>query len=292
MQQFSSIVIAGGAVKVLSTIGCLKYLEEHNMTGSIKNYVGTSAGAIMCLFMILGYKSIEIVEFMKEALKDNIISTFDMSKVFNFISDYGISDGSNLVEMLERILYKKMRQKDINFMDLAKKIGKHLVICVANLSDEQVEFFSVDTCPHMSIITAIKASCAVPFIFTPVKVNDKLYVDGGMYNNFAIDYFKDHRLKDILGLNIRQKNYQNTSDIISYSIFIINSLINRVNKKNYDDISRNIVTIDIEDNDCFSFNTLTLNITTEIFQSYMTLGYDLIKAKMTTTIPASITSAS
>ena len=280
MQQFSSIVIAGGAVKVVSTIGCLKYLEEMGMIGKIKNFVGTSAGTIMCLFMILGYKSFEIVEFLKEVMKDNMISTFDMSKVFNIISDYGISDGSNLVEMLERILYKKMKQRDITFIDLAKTVGKHLVICVSNLTDEKEEFFSVDTYPEMSVITAIKASCSIPFIFTPVNIKDKLYIDGAMYNNFAIDYFKDHRLKDILGLNIRHKNYQNTSDVISYSLFLISSLINRVNKKNYDDVDRNIVTIDIEDNDCFSLNTLTLNITDDIFDSYMKLGYDLIKAKI------------
>lgn len=283
MQQFRSIVIAGGAVKVVSTIGCLKYLEEMDLIGGIKNFVGTSAGTIMCLFMVLGYKSIEIVEFLKEVMKDNMISTFDMSKVFNIISEYGISDGSNLVEMLQRILYKKMKQRDISFIDLAKKVGKHLVICVSNLTDEKEEFFSVDTYPEMSVITAIKASCAIPFIFTPVNINDKLYIDGAMYNNFAIDYFKDHRLKDILGLNIRQKNYQNTSDIISYSLFLISSLINRVNKKNYDDVDRNIVTIDIEDNDCFSLNTLTLNITDDIFDSYMKLGYDLIKVKIEST---------
>lgn len=283
MQQFRSIVIAGGAVKVVSTIGCLKYLEEMDLIGGIKNFVGTSAGTIMCLFMVLGYKSIEIVEFLKEVMKDNMISTFDMSKVFNIISEYGISDGSNLVEMLKRILYKKMKQRDISFIDLAKKVGKHLVICVSNLTDEKEEFFSVDTYPEMSVITAIKASCAIPFIFTPVNINDKLYIDGAMYNNFAIDYFKDHRLKDILGLNIRQKNYQNTSDIISYSLFLISSLINRVNKKNYDDVDRNIVTIDIEDNDCFSLNTLTLNITDDIFDSYMKLGYDLIKVKIEST---------
>lgn len=283
MQQFSSIVVAGGAVKVVSTIGCLKYLEENNMISSIKNFVGTSAGAIMCLFMILGYKSSEIIDFLKEVMKDKTVSTFDMSKIFDIISEYGISDGSNLCEMLQRVLYKKIKQRDISFIDLAKKVGKHLVICVSNLTDEREEFFSVDTCPETSIITAIKASCAIPFIFTPVKIHDRLYIDGGMYNNFAIDYFKDHRLKDILGLNIRQKNYQNTSDIISYSLFLISSLINRVNKKNYDDVDRNIVTIDIEDNDCFSINTLTVHITDDIFDSYMTLGYELIKAKLEST---------
>ena len=62
--SFTSIVISGGAMKVVSTIGCFKYLEEQNMIQSIKNFVGTSAGSIICFFILLQYRSSDIINFM------------------------------------------------------------------------------------------------------------------------------------------------------------------------------------------------------------------------------------
>ena len=77
-----------------------------------------------------------------------------------------------------------------------------LVVCVANLSKEKSEYFNIDTMPNLSVATAIKFSCSVPVVYAPLTINDDVYMDGGLYNNFPIDYFKDTKLKDILGINI------------------------------------------------------------------------------------------
>lgn len=279
--SFTSIVISGGAMKVISTIGCYRYLEEQNMVTNIRNYVGTSAGSIICFFMILEYRSSEIISFMNENLNDKNINTFDMEKVFNLLSDYGISDGSNIIEFLQRIIYKKLKVRDITFLELTKLIGKNFVVCVSNLTKECEEFISVDTHPNMSVIKAIRASCSIPYLFNPVKMNDQVYIDGALYNNFPVNYFKDNRLKDILGINIVQKNYQKTTDIISYSLFLVYSVINKVNRKTYDDNDKNIVTIDIEDTDWFSFQNLQVQVTKEMIDNYVNIGYHLMRDKFT-----------
>lgn len=279
--SFTSIVISGGAMKVISTIGCYMYLEEHNMVGNIRNFVGTSAGSIICFFILLQYRSAEIITFMSENLNDKQINTFDMEKVFNLLSDYGISDGSNIVEFLERMLYKKLKVRDITFLEMTKILGKNFVVCVSNLTKETEEFMSVDTHPNMSVIKAIRASCSIPYLFNPVKFDDQLYIDGALYNNFPVNYFKENRLKDILGINIVQKNYQKTSDIISYSLFLVYSVINKVNKKTYEDNDKNIVTIDIEDTEWFSFQNLQVLVTKEMIENYTKIGYNLMKEKFT-----------
>lgn len=277
--NFASIVIAGGAMKVISTIGCVKYLEEHNAMSPIKNFIGTSAGAIMCFFLVLGYKSHEIEAFLLTNLYDENISKFDATQIFNILTEYGLSDGQNIVELFERILYKKMRVKDITFLELTKSVGKNLVICASNLTDEREEFFSVDTHPNVSVITALRASCSIPFLFHPVHLNDKTYLDGALYNNFPIDYFQDNKLKDIIGLNVVQTNYQNISDIISFSLFMVFSVINKMQKTKYDNTDRNIVTIDIEDNHWFSLENLQLEFPPELIKSYIETGYLLTKER-------------
>lgn len=278
--NFASIVIAGGAMKVVSTIGCVKYLEEHNAMSHIKNYVGTSAGAIMCFFLVLGYKSYDIETFLLNNLYDEAISKFDASQIFNILTSYGLSDGQNIVELFERILFKKMKVRDITFMELTKSLGKNLVICASNLTDEREEFFCVDTHPNLSVITALRASCSIPFLFHPVTLDDKIFIDGALYNNFPIDHFQDHTLKDIIGLNVVQTNYQNTSDIISFSLFMIFSMINKMQKTKYDSADRNIVTIDIEDTDWFSLENLQLTFPPEMIKTYINTGYMLIKERL------------
>lgn len=277
---FSSIIISGGAMKMLSTIGCIKYLEENNLIKDIRNMVGTSAGSVICLFLILGYKSEEIKQFIIKNFSDPEIVSFDMNKALGILTEYGISDGSNLCEFLRRVIYKKLKVNDITFLELAKIVGKNLVVCVSNLTDEKEEFMSVDTYPNLSIIKAIRASCSIPYMFTPVDINDKLYLDGALYNNFAIDYFKTNILRDILGLNIIKINSSDNNNLISYTLNIVYSLVNKVNKKTYDCHEKNIVSLDIEDNEWFSLESFQINISPEIIQIYIDTGYNLIKDKL------------
>lgn len=277
--DFTSIVISSGALKVISTIGCIKYLEEHNRLLSLKNYVGTSAGAVMCFFMVLGYKSSEIQAFLEENLYDSNISQFDISQVFNILTNYGVSDGNNMIEMFQRILYKKMKRRDITFLELSKAVGKNLVICVTNLTQERPEFLCLDTHPDMSVIQALRASCSIPFLFYPVKIGDDIYLDGALSNNFPMNYFKENKLKDILGLNIIQTGYQDTSDFFSFSLFMVFSLVYKLNKYVCDDKDRNIVTIDIEDTEWFSLKTFQINFSKDMLRSYIDIGYQLIKSK-------------
>ena len=173
-----------------------------------------------------------------------------------------------------------MKVRDITFLDLTKAIGKNLVICVSNLTEEREEFFSVDTHPNQSVITALRASWSIPYLFHPVKIDDIIYLDGALYNNFPMDYFKENKLKDIIGLNVVQTKYQNTNDIISFSLFMVFSVINKMQKTKYDDSDRNIVTIDIEDTDWFSIESLQLSFPPDMISSYVDIGYNLIKARL------------
>ena len=132
----------------------------------------------------------------------------------------------------------------------------------------------------MSVILALRASCSIPYLFHPVKINDDIYVDGALYNNFAMNYFKENKLRDIIGFDIIQKNYQKMTDIMSYSLFMIYSVINKVNKSNYNSADKNIVTIDIEDTEWFSLNSLQLSFSKETLTSYISIGYELTKKQL------------
>lgn len=284
-KAFSSIVIAGGATKVISAIGIMQFLEEHNMVKSIKNLVGTSAGAIMCTFLALGYSSQEVKDFfVKNLCVDESVYKMNLEDVFSFFSSFGLTAGNNIITFFRRMIVNKLGpdRENITFMELAKLCGKNLVICVSNLTMERREFWSVDTKPDISIIDALRASCAIPLVFTPVIIGDNYYLDGGLYDNFPIDYFNGQKLKDVLGINIKSTGYQRTNNFIEYIKFIIFSVMDKLADKMIEDNTvDNIISLDFEDDDWLSLLDLSIKIPEERVDDYVRAGYEKIKAKLT-----------
>lgn len=276
--MYTSIVIAGGAMKVLAVIGIIKYLEEKDLLKYVRNYVGTSAGAIMALLLSLGYGSNEIHKLALQTLQDNSVTTFDPTDIFDIFDNYGLSSGDNLEVLFNKLISKKFHKNDMNFIDFVKATGKNLVICVSNLSKETHEYFSVDTTPNLSVAKAIRISCSIPLMYSPVTLNDNMYLDGGLYNNFPIDYFSDHVLKDILGINITTSNYQKSDNFINYVRFILNSLIEKFNNKSINNKDRNVITLEFEDDDTwFSLSEIKISLTKDKMDKYILLGYNKAK---------------
>lgn len=283
-QSYNSLVIAGGAMKVLSVIGVFQYLEEKNILKNIHNFVGTSAGALMCLLISLGYNSTEIKDIVVESLQNEKITNLNADGLLDILSTYGISDGSDLEELYDNLIYKKLKKRKLTFIEFAKMTGNNLVICVSNLSKERSEYMCVNNTPDISIAKAVKISCSIPILYTPTTLNDELYVDGGVYNNFPIDYFKDHSLKDILGINIISKNYQRNESFMEYIQFIMHSIIHKLHQKNniiYNSNDKNIITLEFEDNDgWFNISEIKISIPIDILEKYIKMGYDECKNKL------------
>lgn len=275
--MYTSIVVAGGALKVMAVIGVVKYLEEHDMIDDVKNFVGTSAGAILCLLMSLGFTSQQMHKIVTDALSDENITKFDPEGIFEILTTFGISSGENLEDLFNQILHKKLYKNDATFMDLAKRTGKNLVICVSNLTKECEEFFSVDTTPNFSIAKAVRMSCTIPIMFQPVYVDGNIYVDGGVYNDFPINYFSDNKLHDILGINILNKNYQKHDDFLQYMNFIFKSVLNKHNMKSVNSTDRNVLTIEFNDDRWFSLYDIGIEFTKEQLDEYIRMGYDKCK---------------
>lgn len=285
MKTISSLVVAGGSLKVLSALGVIKYLDE-NHKDSIKNintYVGCSAGSLLNFFLCLDYSIKEIEDFLIVSLEDPELCEFNIAEMLNFLNNYGINSGNNIIKLAEKILYNKKKIKDINFMDLTKQTGKDFVVCVANLTKEQDEFFCVDNTPWLSVITAIRITCSLPIIFTPICIDGDIFVDGGIYNNFPIDYFKKSNRHDILGINIIYKNYQKYDNFVNYVKFMIYSVIEKINRKNLSDIQdidNNIITLEFQGEESWiSPDSLNINFTTEKMYQYIDWGYQKMKQK-------------
>lgn len=280
MKTFNSIVIAGGAAKIIAVIGVIKYLDEHNLAKHVRTLVGTSAGSIICFMMALGYTWTDMIEIITETLEDETVVNIKLDEFLNILNTYGFSSGEQLISFLKNVLVRKTGKHDISFMDFAKLTGKNLVICVSNITKEVPEYFSVDNMAELSVLTAIRISCSLPIIFTPITINGDVYQDGGLYANFPITYLKD-KLQDVLGINIISKNLKKQDNFLDYIKFVMYSIVDKYNREqSINDPCKNVVTIEFQDElPWISFAEMKVIVTN--IEDLIKTGYEAIQTQLT-----------
>jgi predicted acylesterase/phospholipase RssA len=278
---YHSMVLSGGAFRSITIVGCIKFLEEQNLMRNITTFVGTSAGSIIGLLAVLGMSSRDMAMFIKDITTKDYIKDLDMSEVLNLFQTYGVNSGTIIEQLVSEALTQKLGLGDITFLELAKHTGKNLVVCVGNISKEREEFWSVDTTPSMSVIKAIRASCSLPIIFTPVTYKGDIYVDGGLYNNFPIDFFKGSNFADVVGVRVRSLPDNTVDSLFSYMNRLLTSTMNVACRKNTPQyLIDNVVSMDLEDRALFTFDEFKLNITNEAIDAYVSRGYSEAKKQL------------
>ncbi|WP_313791554.1 patatin-like phospholipase family protein [Lacinutrix neustonica] len=168
-------------------IGAIKALEEHNIT--ITNISGTSAGAVVGALYAYGYSWEEMLVFFKKI------------QLFN-IKNYALNKPGFIDSEKYHSFFKSYFPED-NFNALKKK----LVITTTNILEGQSEIFESG-----ELIKPILASAAFPGVFSPIHLNNKMYVDGGVLNNFPVDLLVETCDK-IIGI------YVNHFDILKVNHF-------------------------------------------------------------------------
>ncbi len=278
--MYKNLVISGGGFKTFGLLGALKYYEEK--LGNLKmfdNYLGCSAGSFICLFLCLEYNINEIIENLKDFYyKSKLKTKIKLENIINFFEDYGLLDNNFLDDLIEDLLKRKFNKKDITFIEFSKITGKNLIINASNLTEKCEEYFNVDRSPEMSIKLAIKISMCVPLIFKPIKYEENIYIDGGLYNNFPINYFKLNKI-ETLGLTLKNNKNEKINSFSSYCLSMINSVLQKLidNETNKIEMN-NIFELSLsETEDLFSFKKLEFLMNETLISNYISEGYDKFK---------------
>lgn len=220
------LVMSGGGCSAIAYLGVLKYLESQGYKSRITHVAGTSMGAFFALLWALDIPIATdfipvALEFFKRKLEYPYNYDFDK---------FGLDDGSLFEDMLLQYL---PRGAGLTFAELYAETGITLVITAACLNTKAPEYFSHETTPNVPVLLALKASVAVPFFTHAVKINDRLYIDGGVADNLPIfAWGMDIKDTEILAVRV---GYD--SDLISpapvnileYAVSIVDTLM-----KNYD----------------------------------------------------------
>jgi len=204
------LVLSGGGARGAAHIGVLKILERERIP--IHCIAGTSFGALVGGLHALGYSASELEEIFMQDDWDA------------FVTD---KPDRRLSPMMERRNYRYQGQ--INFKGFSPELpsglwsGQQVIEILISLTTERMVAAEYDfdklPIPFRAVATdlvsgeefvfkqgrmteALRASIAVPFLFTPVDKDEMLLVDGGLVNNLPTDIARDMGADIVIAVDV------------------------------------------------------------------------------------------
>lgn len=179
------LALSGGAVRGMTHIGVLKYLEEKGI--EVELIAGTSAGSLVGALYAAGKSAGEIQEIALDIHWRDIIKYV-----------YSVSlpkKGLVNIEFLRKIIHRYLGS--ITFEELQKP----LIVVAVDLIKNQAVYIKTG-----EVTSAIMASCAIPGIFTPVKREGLTLVDGGVLQNIPTAPLVAAGVKNIIAVDLNARS--------------------------------------------------------------------------------------
>jgi NTE family protein len=213
--QYKNIVFEGGGVLGIAYCGAIDELRKNGTLDHIRNFAGTSAGAIIAGVMACGGTA----EFIsREIAKVNFDLMMDYGNKFyamyNLVTYGGMCQGTVFYEWYGDMLEALTKNRDITFGQVHAG-GKKLIVAAVNADTRELVYFNHKDNPDMPIRLAVRASMSIPFVFMPAVYNEHKYIDGGIMDNYPIRAFYkngDHN-PETLGLALIGTHKQVSSSV-------------------------------------------------------------------------------
>lgn len=264
--MIENLVLSGGSIKGITYLGLIKALYENDkFYNNIKCFAGASVGSIFSTFL-----SLKIPYENLEYFLDTDFSQLFHLDIEDLIEHHGLDNGKMIMELFEKVLGE---DKDITFKKAYEKTNKRLIISATCLTNYNIEYFDYISHPNLKITQAVRASISIPFIFTSVNLNDKIYIDGATLEPLPISLFDKDKT---LGIWIVDKNHNHgyQGDLSSIQGFIYNFFIcikRRLDILNNLEEKYNILKIVLEN---VSFLDFDMNIDKK--KEILNIGYETI----------------
>jgi NTE family protein len=199
-----ALVLGGGAARGFAHIGVIKVLEANGIVPDL--IVGTSAGSLVGALYASGVDAFEL-QRLGLALDESTFADWT-------IGSRGLLKG----EALAAYVNQQLKQQPI------ERLKRSLAIVATDLrSGEPMVFQRGD------VGTAVRASSAVPGIFSPVKIADRDYVDGGLTHPVPVAIARRLGADVVLAVDIsarpRNQEVGGTLDVLLQTFTIMGSRI-------------------------------------------------------------------
>lgn len=246
------IALSGGGIRGIAHAGVLKALEENNIPIHIIG--GTSSGSLVGSLYAMGYSPYYIYVLFKRYAED--ICEFSnvpiVSGIGSFLSNKKITlDGLKSGENIEKAYNQIALRKGIRSLN---DIQMPLVIPTVDIKEEREYIFTnrlpKDNKDHMRYITgisvgkAVRASSSFPAVFSPCKIKNHLFIDGGALDNIPIEEVRKQGADRVISVKFNGDRIEEDGNIIDIVMKVIDIMGNKIVEENVNssDIVLNVCT--------------------------------------------------
>lgn len=204
------LVLSGGGAKGFAHIGVLKVIDSLNI--KIDYIAGTSMGAVVGSLYASGYSARQLDSIFNSQNFDQVINDYLPRKAKTFYEkDNSEKYALSLPFDKFKLSLPKSLSRGQNIYNLLSKLTLH-VSEVEEFENLPIPFFCIATdietgkevmLDSGNLPQMVKASSSFPSLFSPVNVNDRLLVDGGVTNNYPIQELKDKGMEVIIGVDVQ-----------------------------------------------------------------------------------------
>ena len=200
------LVLSGGGAKGMAHIGALKVIEEAGIP--IDYVVGTSMGSIIGGLYAIGYTPEQMDSLVRKQDWQFLLSDRTPRKEKNLSEreadeKYVISVPFSK-DAIKEVTGGLIKGQNIDNLFSELTFGYHdsiefskLPIPFACVSENIVN--GNEYVFHEGILaTAMRASMAIPGVFTPVRLDNMVLIDGGVVNNFPVNIAKQMGADEVI----------------------------------------------------------------------------------------------
>lgn len=174
------LALSGGAARGIAHIGVLKVLEEARIP--IDMIAGASSGALIGALYASGL-DIEIIESVALSLRWKEFADLTLPKM-------GLISGKGIEEFISE--HTKVKE----FGELKIPLA---IVATDLITEKEVVF------RKGPLAKIVQASCSIPGVYTPVKYEDMLLIDGGVVNILPTDVLRRMGADFVIGVDVNTR---------------------------------------------------------------------------------------
>lgn len=181
------LVIAGGGQTYIQTLGAVYHLVQQGFLDmqDIETIYGTSAGALIGTILAMKFDFETVNNYILKRPWHKVFP-LNIQSILGAYNKKGIYDEKAFKDFFKPLFDVKDISLEISLKEFYEKTQVDLHV----FTFEMTEFKKVDlshlTHPDLSLIQALHMSSALPIVFSPIFMNGKCYIDGGLTCNYPL----------------------------------------------------------------------------------------------------------
>jgi predicted acylesterase/phospholipase RssA len=233
MTTIKHLIISGGGPTIIQTLGSLHYLYEHDFikTDNIESIYATSAGAIIAVLLCLKFEWQTILDYIIMRPWNDVFP-INMSCILDTYVNKGIFNITTFEKCMKPLFDAKDVSCEITLLEFYEYSKVEIHFFTFEINVFELVDVSYKTHPDLSLLTALHMTCALPVIISPVCINGKCYIDGGIMVNYPLNKCLHSEKDEILGFKNKYENY-NEANVIESTSTLLDFLLNFVFKLIY-----------------------------------------------------------